>query len=107
LRQVFTVFSLFLPPVKFEVDDVESPRIYPTKLALILCRYMAACILDWPKLASPQTTQFAKRFGFPLGPWPKDPAFKNIGLYNITQPEDGVEGFSLALLVGLLGWSSK
>ncbi|KAM7213560.1 hypothetical protein V8F06_011057 [Rhypophila decipiens] len=48
-----------------------------------------------------------EQFRFPLGPWIKDPAFKNIGLYNITQFEDGVEGFSLTLLVGVLGWSSE
>ena len=46
-----------------------------------------------------------KRFRMPLGPWPKDPAYKELGLYNITQFEDGVEGFSLALLVGVLGWT--
>ncbi|KAK4206528.1 putative methyltransferase tdiE [Rhypophila decipiens] len=145
VRQVFTVLiGLFLPLVKFEVDDVESPWIFPTKFDFIFCRRMTACILDCPRLAltpdhavcmwvvklqekaqktgrllspGPQLEKFVKdagfsnvhheQFRFPLGPWPKDPACKNIGLNNITQFEHGVEGFSLALLVRVLGWSSE
>ncbi|KAK1753311.1 S-adenosyl-L-methionine-dependent methyltransferase [Echria macrotheca] len=38
------------PNVKFEVDDVESPWMYAEPFDFIYCRYMAACIADWPKL---------------------------------------------------------
>ena len=38
------------PNVKFEVDDVESPWAHDQTFGYVFCRYMAACILDWPKL---------------------------------------------------------
>ncbi|KAL2207636.1 S-adenosyl-L-methionine-dependent methyltransferase [Sarocladium strictum] len=38
------------PNVKFEVDDVESPWMHDAKFDYVFCRYLAACILDWPKL---------------------------------------------------------
>lgn len=37
------------PNVRFEVDDVESPWIHENKFDFIFSRYLAACILDWPK----------------------------------------------------------
>jgi hypothetical protein len=42
---------VWLPPnVKFEVDDIESPWLHERPFDYIFCRYMTACILDWPKL---------------------------------------------------------
>ena len=38
------------PNVKFEIDDVESPWLHSVPFDYIFCRYMAACIQDWPKL---------------------------------------------------------
>lgn len=38
------------PNVKFEIDDVESPWLHNFPFDYIFCRYMAACIKDWPKL---------------------------------------------------------
>ncbi|KAK4111631.1 S-adenosyl-L-methionine-dependent methyltransferase [Canariomyces notabilis] len=38
------------PNVKFEIDDVECPWVYSRPFDFIFCRYMAACIKDWPKL---------------------------------------------------------
>ena len=32
------------------MDDVESPWMHDAKFDYIFCRYIAACILDWPKL---------------------------------------------------------
>ncbi|KAK0727794.1 S-adenosyl-L-methionine-dependent methyltransferase [Lasiosphaeria miniovina] len=147
----------WIPPnVKFEVDDIESPWVYGAKFDWIFCRYLTACILDWPKLvknaydnlnaggwAEFQDFEFNfysedgsvnddlsvrkwilalneaakktkrelnpgsylegwlkgagftnvvhQRFKFPLGPWPKDPKYKEIGLYNIAQFEQGVQ----------------
>ncbi|KAH8886942.1 S-adenosyl-L-methionine-dependent methyltransferase [Thozetella sp. PMI_491] len=41
----------FVPPnVKFEVDDVESEWVHSQKFSWIFCRYMAASILNWPRL---------------------------------------------------------
>ncbi|KAL1876834.1 hypothetical protein VTK73DRAFT_9136 [Phialemonium thermophilum] len=40
------------PNVKFEIDDVESPWSHQAPFDFIFCRYMAACILDWPKLVN-------------------------------------------------------
>jgi len=43
--------SQWLPPnVKFEVDDVESPWMHQDHFDYVFCRYMTACIKDWPKL---------------------------------------------------------
>ncbi|KAK0652708.1 S-adenosyl-L-methionine-dependent methyltransferase [Cercophora newfieldiana] len=38
------------PNVKFEIDDVESPWTHTTPFDFIFCRYIVACIADWPKL---------------------------------------------------------
>ncbi|KAK3346883.1 S-adenosyl-L-methionine-dependent methyltransferase [Lasiosphaeria hispida] len=38
------------PNVKFEVDDVESEWTHSAPFDYIFCRYMFACILNWPKL---------------------------------------------------------
>jgi len=38
------------PNVKFEIDDVESPWLHNIPFDYIFCRYMAACIKDWPRL---------------------------------------------------------
>ena len=46
-----------------------------------------------------------RRFSFRPGPWPKDPAYKELGQYNITQFKDRVEVFSSPWLVGVLGWT--
>lgn len=32
------------------MDDVEDEWLHDTPFDYILCRYMAGCILDWPKL---------------------------------------------------------
>jgi len=41
----------------------------------------------------------------PVGPWPKNPALKEIGMLNVTQALEGLEGFTLRLFTGVLGWS--
>ena len=48
------------PNVKFEVDDVESDWLYEEKFDFIFSRYMAASILDWPKLIK-QMHKYASR----------------------------------------------
>ncbi|KAF6824076.1 UMTA methyltransferase family protein [Colletotrichum plurivorum] len=39
----------------------------------------------------------------PIGLWPKDEHFKEVGLLNVAQIIEGLEGFSLRVLCGVLG----
>ncbi|KAK0624285.1 TAM domain methyltransferase [Immersiella caudata] len=48
-----------------------------------------------------------QKFKFPIGPWPKDAHLKTVGLWNITQVLDGLEGFSLQLYCRVLGWPEE
>ncbi|KAH8904120.1 S-adenosyl-L-methionine-dependent methyltransferase [Coniochaeta sp. PMI_546] len=160
------------PNVKFEIDDVESPWLHNIPFDYIFCRYMAACIKDWPKLVGSIYDNLApggwaefqdfdlqyysedgslteehdtmkwintlleaarkigrdpcpgaslekwvknagfqdvvhQKFRFPVGPWPRDPKLKEIGMYNLTQVLQGLEGFSLRLFCDVLGWQQE
>jgi len=160
------------PNVKFEIDDVESPWLHNIPFDYIFCRYMAACIKDWPKLVGSIYENLApggwaefqdfdlqyysedgslteehdtmkwintlleaarkigrdpcpgaslekwvkdagfrdvvhQKFRFPVGPWPKDPKLKEIGMYNLSQVLQGLEGFSLRLFCDVLGWQQE
>ncbi|KDN69819.1 putative methyltransferase domain-containing protein [Colletotrichum sublineola] len=46
-----------------------------------------------------------KKYKMPVGPWPKDPYYKEIGICNLIQILDGLEAFSLRLFCGVLGWT--
>jgi hypothetical protein len=46
-------------------------------------------------------------FKWPIGPWSKDPHMKEIGLWNQVHWEEGIEGWSLALLTRVLGVSIR
>lgn len=48
-----------------------------------------------------------RRFRFPVGPWPRDPALKEIGMYNLAQVLQGLEAFSLRLFCDVLGWRQE
>lgn len=48
-----------------------------------------------------------QRFRFPVGPWPRDPALKEIGMYNLAQVLQGLEAFSLRLFCDVLGWRQE
>ncbi|KAF4820974.1 Secondary metabolism regulator LAE1 [Colletotrichum siamense] len=39
----------------------------------------------------------------PLGPWPKDPYYKDLGTLNLAQMLEGLEGFTLRVFCGVLG----
>jgi len=160
------------PNVKFEIDDIESPWLHGTPFDFIFCRYMTACILDWPGLVknvynnltpggwaefqdfdllyysedgsltdSHDTLKWIKliisaadkigrepcpgpkleswvregnfknvthsKFRLPFGPWPRDAKLKEIGMYNLTQLLDGLEGFSLRLFCDVLDWKKE
>lgn len=46
-------------------------------------------------------------FRIPVGPWPKDPHMKDIGMWELVQLLDGLEAFSLRLLTAALGWTKE
>ncbi|OJD32350.1 methyltransferase domain-containing protein [Diplodia corticola] len=43
-------------------------------------------------------------YKIPLGPWPKDPKMKEVGLVNLMQYLDGLEAFSFRMFTNVLGW---
>jgi hypothetical protein len=47
------------------------------------------------------------RYKIPIGPWAKDAHLKDIGLCNLAQILDGLEGFSLRLFCDILKWSEE
>jgi hypothetical protein len=46
-----------------------------------------------------------KRYQSPLGPWPKDPKLKELGVGARANADAGLEDWCLAPLMGVLGWS--
>lgn len=48
-----------------------------------------------------------KVFKMPIGPWPRDPRLKELGLLNAAQVTDGLEGFSMRLLCDVAGWKEE
>lgn len=45
-------------------------------------------------------------FKWPIGPWSKDPHMEEIGLWNQVHWQEGIEGWSLALLTRVLMYVS-
>ena len=46
-----------------------------------------------------------ERLRIPVGVWPKDRQLKEVGAFNLIQLREGLEGFSMRLFTGVLGWS--
>ncbi|GKT86472.1 methyltransferase domain-containing protein [Colletotrichum tofieldiae] len=46
-------------------------------------------------------------YQIPIGPWAKDPHLKDLGMCELIQLLDGLEGFSMRLLCGALGWTKE
>ncbi|EFR01927.1 UMTA [Nannizzia gypsea CBS 118893] len=65
----------------------------------------------------PHLARWAREAGFvniterkmkvPIGPWAKDPKLKEIGAWNQVQSMEGMEGWSMALLTRVNGWSEQ
>ena len=49
----------------------------------------------------------AEKFRVPVGPWPKDPKLKGVGMLNLRQALDGLEAFSLRLFCDVAGWTEE
>jgi len=46
-----------------------------------------------------------KRFKMPVGGWPRDPKLKDVGRWHLLDCYQGIEGWALALLTRVMGWS--
>ncbi len=46
-----------------------------------------------------------RRLKLPLGGWPADPRWKDIGQCNLVATEQGIEGFALYVLTKVHGWT--
>ncbi|KAK1848061.1 methyltransferase domain-containing protein [Colletotrichum chrysophilum] len=46
-----------------------------------------------------------QRFKLPIGPWPKDPHYKELGIINLIQLMDGAEAFTFRIFCDVLGWT--
>ncbi|KPI39318.1 uncharacterized protein AB675_4998 [Cyphellophora attinorum] len=46
-----------------------------------------------------------RKFKMPVGPWSSDPKLKSVGRYHLLECYEGIEGWSMALLTRLYGWS--
>ncbi|KAI4712789.1 hypothetical protein J4E89_003058 [Alternaria sp. Ai002NY15] len=47
------------------------------------------------------------RWKLPVGGWPADKRFKELGQYNRINWEQGIEGWSLYLLTTVMGWTKQ
>ena len=48
-----------------------------------------------------------RRLPLPTNPWPKDKDLKQIGLWEMVNFGEGLQGFSLKLFMQFLGWSRE
>lgn len=48
-----------------------------------------------------------RTFKWPIGPWPKDSKYKQIGAYNRLAWEDGIEGWAMFLFTNYLAWQKE
>lgn len=48
-----------------------------------------------------------KQFIWPMNPWPRDPKYKELGMWNCENFSAGVSGFSIALFTRVLGWTPE
>ncbi|KAF2471728.1 S-adenosyl-L-methionine-dependent methyltransferase [Lindgomyces ingoldianus] len=60
-------------------------------------------IEGWVRQAGFQNVVHQK-YKLPIGPWAKDKRQKDIGLFNLVQALDGLEGFSMRLFTNVLNW---
>ncbi|KAK3899987.1 S-adenosyl-L-methionine-dependent methyltransferase [Staphylotrichum tortipilum] len=48
-----------------------------------------------------------RTFRVPIGPWPRDARLKEVGAWNLEQVLNGLEGLSMRLYTGVLGWGEE
>lgn len=78
------------------------------KKYIVTCEKMGrtACpgprLEGWVKDAGFQNVTH-QSFKIPIGPWAKEPYYSDLGMLNLVQLLDGLEGFTLKLFCGYLG----
>lgn len=48
-----------------------------------------------------------REFKLPIGPWPKDAKFKEVGQFQLAAMLEGIDGLTLALWTRFLGWDEN
>jgi hypothetical protein len=48
-----------------------------------------------------------KRYRVPIGPWARNATLKEVGGWNMRQVLNGLEGLSMRLYTGVLGWKEE
>jgi len=43
----------------------------------------------------------------PVGPWPRDPRLKKVGLFEMVNMQEGLEGLSMMAFTRALDWSPE
>ncbi|KAL5336256.1 S-adenosyl-L-methionine-dependent methyltransferase [Aspergillus crustosus] len=46
-----------------------------------------------------------RRFKLPIGPWSRDKRLKKLGMWNLIHCERSIEGWAMALLTRVMGWT--
>lgn len=46
-----------------------------------------------------------QRYKMPVGPWSRDPKLKEIGRWHLLECYEGIEGWAMALLTRVMGWT--
>ncbi|KAF6831274.1 methyltransferase [Colletotrichum plurivorum] len=59
---------------------------------------------EWTKDAGFQNVKHQK-YLIPIGPWAKDPYYQELGLMNLAQILEGLDGFTMRIFCGVLGWT--
>ncbi|KAG7051695.1 methyltransferase domain-containing protein [Colletotrichum scovillei] len=62
---------------------------------------------DWVRETGDYVNITHQKFKIPVGDWPKDPYYKELGMINLMQILDGLEAFTLRLFTGVLGWTKE
>jgi hypothetical protein len=71
-------------------QDLDNPPKYP----------------QWMKEAGFINVRY-EPFKWPSNPWPRDKKHKTLGLWNLANTLDGLEGFTLAFFTRILGWQPE
>ncbi|SPQ24311.1 e2fe2a48-64e9-499f-9da9-cc145a7e7db2 [Thermothielavioides terrestris] len=59
---------------------------------------------EWLRKAGFTETLHTKSTRLPIGGWPRDPRWKEVGLFNQLSLEQGLEGFATYICTQVLGW---
>ncbi|KAK2012806.1 methyltransferase domain-containing protein [Colletotrichum eremochloae] len=76
--------------------------------AAILKRPLDSCKFYKEQLAEAGFVNITEKiYKWPTNPWPRDPKFKELGMWTYENLGNGLSGLSLALFTRALGWSKE